>query len=94
MTLRLICKHAYPKPEYPDEAFEESEEDSDNYDKEAVVIEQTSKVEEAIETSKELFMTKSCKVELDWQKPRPRPIIQRKVGVGLAALVAMKQQTR
>ena len=90
MTLRLICKHAYPKPQYPDE-LEESEEDSDNYDKEAVVIEQTSKVEDAIETSKELFIAKSCKVELDWQKPNPRPIIQRKVGVGLAALVAMKQ---
>ena len=24
MTLRLICKHAYPKPQYPDEALEES----------------------------------------------------------------------
>lgn len=56
-----------------------------------MILEEKKRVEEAIEESKELFIHESCKVELDWQKERPRPIIQRKVGVGLAALVAMKK---
>ena len=39
MTLRLICKHAYPKPQYPNEVMESSESESDDFDKEAFVIE-------------------------------------------------------
>ena len=99
LTLKLICKHAYPKPEYP-EGVELPDSDSsyeslDEADKEAIVVEQKKLVEDAYEESRKVFVTQSVKDQLD-QKPKgepvARPIVKRKLGIGLAALVILKKE--
>ena len=104
LTLKLICKHAFLQKlkERPVEAVEEEksepstqaatedlpnltpkpdlESESDGpEDEEAIIISEKKKIEVALEKSKQNFLEKAG-----------RPTITRRLGVGLAAVVAAK----
>ena len=93
MTLKLICRLAFPEPEYPEEVLDaQSSSSEEEVDKEAVIIEQKKQIEEAIEASREAFIVHSVKADLDHRVPLARPIIKKKMGIGLAALTKMKRE--